>query len=272
MFLKIWSGFLIIFFLFTCKIYSQNFRPHFTHPVSGKTIQLGEDFTYIVKYAFFNLGEVRIKVVDKEIINKTPVLKTIARMDSYEGLPFVSLHQVYESYIDSSFYPKRFVGIMNDKDTTITIYNFQNNKSIHVLRGYKNSDNYFVDSTASVSQKLQDGLSILFFARVNFGAANEITIPCFVNEKEEVTKIKYFSNDEPVSIESVDYEIDCKRLEGETDFVSVYGLTGRFEGWFSNDKNSVPIIAKMNVIIGNVTLELIDWNKNLWNPPRWKEE
>ena len=272
MFLKIWSWLVIFLLFFSPEILSQNFRPHFTNPVSGKTIQLGEDFTYIVKYAFFNLGEVRIKIVDKETIDHSPVLKTVATMDSYEDLPFVSLHQVYESYIDSSFYPKRFIGTIYDEDTTITIYNFQNNSLVHVLRGYKNSKIYYVDSTALVSRKLQDGLSILFFARINFGAVNEITIPCFVNEKEEVTKIKYFSENEPVSVESVDYEIDCKRLEGETDFVSVYGLTGKFEGWFSNDSSSVPIVAKMNVIIGSVSLELIDWNKNLWNPPKWKEE
>ena len=270
--LKIWFCSFTFLLIFSLGIFPQNFRPHFTNPVSGKTVQLGEDFTYIVKYAFFNLGEVRIKVVDKGIMNNAPVLKVVALMDSYEDLPFVSLHQVYESYIDSSFYPKRFEGTNYDEDTTVTIYKFQNDSTIHILRGYKNSHNYFVDSIASVSQKLQDGLSILFFARVNFGAVDEIAIPCFVNEKEEETDIKYFSKNEPVSIESVDYKIDCKRLEGETDFVSVYGLTGIFEGWFSNDKSSVPIVAKMNVIIGSVTLELIDWNKNLWNPPKWKEE
>ncbi len=272
MFVKIWSGLLILFIFLPCKIFSQIFRPHFTNPVSGKTIQLGEDFTYIVKYAFLNLGEVRIKIVDKETENNTPVLKTIAKMDSYKGVPFVSLHQVYESYIDSSFYPHKFIGTMNDEDTTVTIYKFLNDTSVQILRGYKNFNKYFVDSTATVSQKLQDGLSILFFARVNFHDEDEISIPCFVNEKEEETDIKYFPESEPISIESVDYDINCKRLEGETNFVSVYGLTGKFEGWFSNDESSVPIIAKMNVIIGNVTLELIDWNKKLWNPPKWKEE
>jgi hypothetical protein len=267
---KFWALFVTALLLLPGKLFSQNHLPHFTHPVSGKTIQLGEDFTYIVKYAFFNLGEVRIKVVDKELIKNIPVLKIVALMDSYEDLPFVKIHQVYESFIDSTFFPRKFVGTMNDVDTTITIYEFNSDSSVHILRGFRSSGKYFIDSIASVSQKLQDGLSILFFARVNFHSASEISIPCFVNENEEKADIKYYSESESVSIESVDYEIDCNRLEGETDFVSVYGLTGHFEGWFSNDKASVPIIAKLNVLIGSVTLELIDWNKNLWNPPVYR--
>ena len=75
-------------------------------------------------------------------------------------------------------------------------------------------------------------------------------------------KINFYSEREPVTIDSVDYDIDCLRLDGATEFVSVYGLTGYFEGWFSNDTFSVPILAKMHVIIGSVTLELIRWNKN----------
>jgi Protein of unknown function (DUF3108) len=264
-----WIFLLATLFFFQSDLFSQNRLPHFTHPVSGKTIQLGEDFTYIVKYAFFNLGEVRIKVVDKESLRNVPVLKTVATMDSYEDLPFVELHQVYESFIDSTFFPQKFIGTINDEDTTITVYDFISD-SVHILRKFKKSKKYFLDSTASVSKKMQDGLSILFYSRVNFNNKQEITIPCFVNEKEEKAEIRYYPENEPVSVDAVDYEIDCKRLEGETDFVSVYGLTGHFEGWFSNDESSIPIVAKLNVIIGSVTLELIDWNKKLWNPPVYK--
>jgi hypothetical protein len=117
---------------------------------------------------------------------------------------------------------------------------------------------------------MQDGLSILFYARMNFGEQRTVTVPCFVNEKEEKTVINFFNESEPVSIDAVDYEIDCRRLNGRTDFVSIYGLTGDFEGWFSNDSFSVPILAKMNVIIGSIDLELIKWNEKLWNPPSFK--
>ena len=233
------------------------------------SLQVGEELTYIVKYAFLNLGEVRFLVKENSENNGKKVTETIAFMDSYEGLPFVDLHQEYHSFIDSNFYPVEFLGLMFDIDTNFVRYKFGHDSLIEITKGDFNSGEIIVDSTASVNTKFQDGLSILFYARNFVGNDTSLVIPCFVNEKEEETKINFYSEIEPVEIDHVDYEIRCLKIDGETDFVSVYGLSGEFEGWFSNDNNSVPIKAKMNVIIGSVTLELIKWNKNNWNPTRY---
>jgi hypothetical protein len=45
-------------------------------------------------------------------------------------------------------------------------------------------------------------------------------------------------------------------------------LTGDFEGWFSNDEARVPILAKMKVILGSITIELMRWKRAGWTPPR----
>jgi hypothetical protein len=231
---------------------------------------IGEDLTYVVKYAFFNLGEVRLKVLEKMEINNKPVYKTVAYIDSYPDLPLVSLHQIYESYIDSALFPLKFFAKIFGDDTVFVEYNFTEVSKVEIKKGKHGSPNLLLDSTANTNHRLQDGLSILFFARMNIGERKTDSVRCFVNEKEEITIINYFSESEPVSIDAVDYDIDCRRLDGRTDFVSVYGLTGDFEGWFSNDSFSVPILAKMNVLIGSVNLELIKWNKKLWNPPLFK--
>ena len=231
---------------------------------------IGEDLTYVVKYAFFNLGEVRIKVLEKTKINNTTVYKTIAHIDSYPDLPIVSLHQIYESYIDSSLFPLKFFAEIFGEDTIFVEYNFREHSRIAMKKGTYNGSRLWLDSTTYINHRMQDGLSILFYARMNFGEQRTVTVPCFVNEKEEKTVINFFNESEPVSIDAVDYEIDCRRLDGRTDFVSIYGLTGEFEGWFSNDSFSVPILAKMNVIIGSIDLELIKWNEKLWNPPSFK--
>jgi hypothetical protein len=52
------------------------------------------------------------------------------------------------------------------------------------------------------------------------------------------------------------------------EFSGIYGLTGPFEGWFSNDDARVPIRANMEVMLGSVKVELIGWNRGGWNPPR----
>jgi hypothetical protein len=255
----------VLLLLFTLKFYGYS-------QVSQQDEKLfvGEDLTYVVKYAFFNLGEVRVKVLEKTKINNTTVYKTIAHIDSYPDLPIVSLHQIYESYIDSSLFPLKFFAEIFGDDTVFVEYNFREHSRIAMRKGKYNGSRLWLDSTAYINHRMQDGLSILFYARMNFGEQRTVAIPCFVNEKEEKTVINFFNESEPVSIDAVDYDIDCRRLDGRTDFVSIYGLTGDFEGWFSNDSFSVPILAKMNVIIGSINLELIKWNEKLWNPPSFK--
>jgi len=237
----------------------------------GLNLKVGEDFTYVVKYAFLNLGEVRIQIIGEESINGKRQLNTTAYIDSYDGLPFVNLHQIYKSTIDQTYFPVHFLGLMLDEDTTYTEYIFYNDLRTSIKNGNYNTKELWVDSTTTLTERHQDGLSILFYARMNFGEEKSEAIPCFVNEKQEITNINFYTEEEPVRIDSVDYEIACRKLEGETNFISVYGLTGEFEGWFSSDNSSVPIIARMNVLIGSVTLELIDWNENLWNPPQYIE-
>jgi hypothetical protein len=58
-------------------------------------------------------------------------------------------------------------------------------------------------------------------------------------------------------------------LSGSADWKALYGLGGKFEGWFSADEARVPIFAKMNVYIGNIEIELKSWKRNNWFPPKY---
>jgi hypothetical protein len=73
-------------------------------------------------------------------------------------------------------------------------------------------------------------------------------------------------------IEAVPYPVDVLHFEGEAKFVGVFGLTGGFEGWFSNDAARVPVLAKMKVLIGNIRIELVSWKRTGWTPPRYPSE
>jgi hypothetical protein len=73
-------------------------------------------------------------------------------------------------------------------------------------------------------------------------------------------------------IDAVKYPVETIEFDGRADFVGIFGLTGGFSGWFSNDEAAVPIIAKMKVILGSIRLELVKWNRPGWVPPRAHEE
>lgn len=239
---------------------------------SEKKLVPGEELNYVVSYSFINLGEVRIRVKDKKTVNGKNHYNAVAYIDSYDGIPFVNLHQIYESKVNDNYHSDFFRGIVKgDEYTTYTEYYFNYDESqIRIKRGKFSPKEIWVDSTTSADKQFQDGLSIFFFARMLSGKKNSIYVPCFVNERKEKTKVNFYDESIPVSIGSIDYDVDCVRLDGEMDFISIFGLTGYFEGWFTNDEASIPIVAHMKVIIGNIKLELKSWKREGWTPPKYK--
>jgi hypothetical protein len=239
---------------------------------SEKELLPGEELNYEVSYSFINLGEVKIRVKDKKTINGKNYYNAIAYIDSYDGIPFVNLHQIYESKVNQDYYSDFFRGIVKGEEySTYTEYYFDySNSKIRIKRGKFSPRELWIDSTTSAEKQFHDGLSIFFFARMLSGKKNSMLLPCFVNEQKVYTKINFYENTIPVSIDAIDYDVECVRLDGDMDFISIFGLTGYYEGWFSNDEASIPIVANMKVLIGNITLELKSWKREGWTPPKYK--
>ena len=235
-------------------------------------LHLGDEFTYIVKYAFLNLGELRIKVYAKDTVDKKIIYKSVAYIDSYEGLPFVDLHHIYESWFDSTLHPVYFQAFMfYEEDTSYTNYYFKEDNFVHILKGKLHEQNASLDTVVNLDSNYQDGLSILFYARFNKDRNKTVVVPCFVNEDTASTIINYYLDRKNVSIDAINYKVDCLKIDGETMFTGIYGLTGYFEGWFTKDEYQVPIAAELEVMIGHISIELMDWNKNKWQPLEFKE-
>lgn len=268
--------YLLFLFLF---LYFSGFKSeHFRIPDNIKSqtfiekeMQVGEEISYVVKYSFIKLGEVKLKILSVKGKDGRQVYKTKAFIDSYPGIPFVSLHQVYESDFDQGQYADFFRSTEKEKNyVKFTEYYFNyKDKKLRVRKGKYNPFQIWTDSTTRINKYYQDGLSLFYYARMNTGQNKNVNVPCFVTESFENTKINFYQKIEPIKIDAVDYDISCVRLDGSTNFVSIYGLTGNFEGWFTNDKYAVPTIAKMKVIVGNVTLELKEWKKKNWQPPKY---
>jgi hypothetical protein len=248
------------------EIYTVNF-------VSDKNLEVGEELTYEVSYTFIKFGEIKIIVKGKKVIDGQNYYNTVAYIDSYSGIPFVNLHMIYESTMNPKYYSTFFRGIVKKEEyTTFTEYYADYSKSkIRIKKGKVKPYQLWTDSTTNESQEYQDGLSILYFARMFSGSNKSINLRCFVNEKKSFTYMTAYKEVTGVSIDAVNYDISCVRIDGNMNFVSIFGLTGYFEGWFSNDDAAVPIVANLKVIIGNVRVELKSWKRPGWIPPKFKK-
>ena len=236
---------------------------------------VGERLEYEVSYSIFSLGTVKIEIIDSAQKNGVTVFRAKALMDSYSGVPFVNLHWIFFSEIDPQLYSHYFSGVDN-KDTNNVSYSnysfdYPRNRII-IEEGIRQQQDSAKKTTDTISATYQDGLSLFYYARGNVHSNRSENVPTFVSGKKVNTYIDFLNKKTSSEIDAVKYPIETTELEGRADFVGIFGLTGGFSGWFSNDEAAVPIIAKMKVIIGSVRLELIKWNRPGWVPPRASED
>jgi len=246
-------------------------------PASGapdSVFQLGEELTYNVSYASIDIGRVRIRLEDTVRRNGQLFYRAAAYIDSYKGIPFVNLHAVYENNIAPDGYSTWFRA--RDKDderwvSTEYIFDYPG-RSIRVEIGDWKSGKIDSRDTIKVDTLYQDGLSMFYFARKNLFCGRKVKIPAVVREKKGNAFIDFKGQRCKEEVEAIKYPLDLVHFEGQAGFVGIFGLTGDFEGWFTNDAARVPVIANMKVILGNIRIELESWKRAGWIPPRYSGE
>jgi len=245
----------------------------FSFAAPDSVFQVGEELTYNVSYASFDAGQVRIVLVGKDVRNGTTYYKAAAHIDSYKGVPLVNVHAIYEDTIHQKMYSTWFLSRhKEDKkwDYYQYTYTYPRHK-LYIEHGDWETKRVNNRDTLNIDTLDQDGLSLFYLARVHLFSKKKMNIPTIVNEKKGVATIDFKGDRSKEEIDAVKYPIDVVHFEGEAGFVGILGLSGAFEGWFSNDAARVPIVAKMKVVIGNIRIELMKWKRANWNPPRYVE-
>lgn len=246
-------------------------------PQDDGMLQVGEELEYKVSYSFFNLGKIRIKVVGKEERAGRTVYRTQAFIDSNPSLPFVNLHIRFESILDEEIYSYVWLSRDSSKDQ-IRFRNFffdYDNNRVVIEQGKKphNGERTVEEvDTLPVTVKCQDGLSLFFYARKHVGGQQEVNVPTFIEKRQANTFINFMKKRTSEEVDAVDYPVEVLEFNGRADYEGVFGMTGKFEGWFSNDEASVPILARMKVLLGSIKIQLERWNRPGWQPRKFVEE
>lgn len=238
-------------------------------PVSAQMFHPGETLEYEVSYFGIKLGTVKVITEEFTTYQEKPVVKATAYIDSRSGIPFVSLHTIYHSTMDKSRgYAYAFnASTQEDDNWKYDKYIFDYaDKKITLESGVK--DKLEKSVVIQTPRKWNDGLSLFFFARMFLNSKRYVSVPTIIEFDTVKTLINFTGEKKTVDIEAVDYDIKTVYLKGDANWTGVYGLTGKFEGWFSDDEACVPISAKMKVYVGNVDIELVKWKRGNWSPPR----
>ncbi len=236
-------------------------------------LRVGEELEYSVHYSFFNIGTIRFNVTGKEERNGRIVYRAQAFMDSNPSLSWlVDLHVRFFSDIDQEAFSYGWIS----EDSTSKkvsyrnmVFDYTNHKmyyesGIKIPSGERKS---IRKDTITIIESCQDGLSLFYYARAHAQEKKSVRISTFVDTNEVTTNINFGKENLSEEIDAVKYPIGVVKLDGQANFVGVFGLTGGFEGVFSRDIAGIPITARMKVILGSVRVELRKWKRGDWMPP-----
>lgn len=234
---------------------------------------IGEEIEYDVSFLGITLGHIKVITDSSYQENGRTIFVSRAFMKSADGIPYASLNSIFKSFMDQSLsYSHKFQGsikFMTDHWGYQEIdFKYDENK-IDNKAWYNKKPKYSVGY--DISSKWNDGLSLFFLARQYCNLKREIRVPTIIDKDTASTYIRFSGRKEAVEIDEIDYPVRTVYLDGTADWEGIYGLQGEFEGWFSDDEARIPIMAKMNVLVGSVTIELKKWKRGNWQPPRAKE-
>ncbi len=238
---------------------------------SPNDFSVGEYLKYVVKYSYLNLGTIEIRVVSKTNIQGKRHYKAKATMDSHKGIGLVNLHQVYESTFAQDCASAFFRGLdKKDNSEFFTDYTFNRSSGkVLIKKGKVSPPEVYTNETRSLDTVMLDGLSLFFYARAWSGSDKSVRVPVYIVEKKGLTLLQFSSKKEKIEVDAIDYPVAVNRLSGRNEFVSILGLTGKFEGWFSADNAAIPIAANLKIDLGSIRIELKEWKRNGWNPPKY---
>ncbi len=230
----------------------------------------GEELVYRVSYLNISLGTIKTVTEPYTTLDGRKVAKVKIFIDSHPNIPFVSLHSIYESWIDTSVtfsYKFNANTMVEDNVWEFDQYLFDYTSRKATLEKWRKKEK-LASKQFDITKHLNDGSSLLFCARAMLYSGKSYNIPTVIMEERVSTVINFAGNKAETEIDAVEYPVRTVYLNGDANWTGIYGLTGRFEGWFSDDEARIPIRAKMNLYVGSVTIELQSWKRGSWRPPQ----
>lgn len=236
---------------------------------NSKTVFVPNEYCeYEVSFLGIKLGVIKVETLKEEQYNGKAVYRAKVSMDTYSGIPFVDLHSVFNSWMDPSLaYSYQFVAnnkVSEGWDYNKILFDYANKK---IINKHWLNDSLITNDVIPFEKKINDGCSLYFFARQYTNLKKTVYVPTFI-DGIFYTKLNFLGKVEPIKIDAVSYPIRTIYFDGKANWQGVYGLSGKFEGWFSDDEARIPIKALMNVYVGKIKIELIKYKREGWKPPK----
>jgi hypothetical protein len=170
------------------------------------------------------------------------------------------MHNEYISYIDDKyrlhlFYAdERIDGVLYK-----TEYQFNYPDSvIHVEMTNVKDTSETIYKNVPLDDRILDGTSLIMFARAHAHTEEQDTLLSIYEAKIGKIAINFTSENDDVKLAN-DTKVSSHFVDGMILLKGIAGVTGPYKGWFSTDRQRVPLKAELKVFIGSVKVELESW-------------
>ena len=193
--------------------------------------------TYKVSWGFIQLGTIRLSVLDTVQIDGETTYHTQLKIDSSPWLFFVNMHSVFENYLLSDTFPRLSVfqeEIDDEEYNSRYAFDYDNNE-INVHHEGVENPGVKLDKKIPLTNQLQDGMSLVFYARANCNQVKREQLSVFYAAQEGVLDINFTGSIDTIEVSFSDEEVPVLYLNGEAHFKAIAGFGGEYEGWFILD-------------------------------------
>ena len=238
----------------------------YAQPSTGFKWQEGEELVYEVDWEFVYLGTVTLSNLGQEYINGKNAYHVKVVIESNPLLFWLDHQSEYNTYLTEDLQVMRFVSNENIDDVAYNAqYDFDyENRNIKLTLFDVNNPAHPRIKYIPLKDNLYDGIALIQYARVNSLLMHKDTVATFIEDKSGDVVFDFSLTRQVTKTDAFSDGIRTVYFNGELFITGIAGITGPFETWYSEDSSRVPILAYMEVFIGEVDIELIKW-KN-WSP------
>ncbi len=239
----------------------------------SQTLVIGEQLEYDVSYLGVSFAKVIVNTDRYENLGGKAVLKTKAKVYSYDHVPLVSLKADFESWTDrSSLHSLQFTRNLSirKKPYEYQKLTFDYNKGVIENRKWiKSKQTSAFGLPFNSNQKIQDALAAFFKLRTLAEPFKSRSLMIYLDEDFLFNTTFNFAKDkQSTSVSAINYDVRSIYFSGNTNWKGQYGISGKIEGWISDDNAKIPLKAKVDFILGKINIELVSYRRSGWNAPK----
>lgn len=232
-------------------------------PTMEELFSVKETFRYEVKYGFFKLGHVNVRLLSDTLYQDQMRKHILTEIVSNPRIPFVGdeldrFHSFFyvneEGLPVESYYWKD--NIDEDEYKEIQYWFDRDLGKVY----YKEEDN--TRDTLDLIEPATSGHLIFYFSRLFAGSDKDFKLPVYVTKKRGYIYGENSTEKEERNYAPWDEPIMAYKLSGSTEEIAgPFGFSGKFRAWFLDDDLRVPLEARVKVFWGNVIVRMIEYTR-----------